>query len=303
LRTMAQEPSSADVNVRGSVRSELRRDGAKSSEPMSTGTAVANRVLRVAQRAELRLSAGRTLADAVAEEGSAPWRLLGVALLVAERSGAPMAASMERVGHGLAAVDAAAEHRRVLLTGPRTTIMLVAALPLLAAAFGTTLGFDPLSVLFGQGGAFILSAGFGLLATGIAWAWALVRRIERTQRVVGVELELVWVALQGGGPPGPALRQVADATSRLGAEWVRIDGLGVAGPTRRAISTAARTGVAAGPLLLAEATGERESSVRALERAAERLGVTILLPIGSCVLPSFVVLGVVPVLIAMLGAP
>lgn len=260
-------------------------------------------VQRVASRAELRRAAGRTLAEALAEEGSPPWRVLGAALLIAERSGAPMAASMERVARGLAAVEAAAERRRVLLTGPRTTIMLVAALPLLAAAFGMVLGFDPLAVLLGPGGAAILGVGFGLLATGVAWARALVRRIERSQRIVGVELELAWIALQGGGPPGPAVRQVADAASRLRVEWVQIDLLGSSGPTGRALATAAATGVAAGPLLLAEAEAGRERSVRALERAAERLGVTILLPIGSCVLPAFVVLGVLPVLIAMLGAP
>ena len=37
------------------------------------------------------------------------------------------------------------------------------------------------------------------------------------------------------------------------------------------------------------------------EAVASADGVTILLPIGTCVLPAFVVLGVLPVLIAMLG--
>jgi len=38
-----------------------------------------------------------------------------------------------------------------------------------------------------------------------------------------------------------------------------------------------------------------------LEQEAERLAVRILLPIAVCVLPSFIALGVMPVLLAVLG--
>ena len=38
-----------------------------------------------------------------------------------------------------------------------------------------------------------------------------------------------------------------------------------------------------------------------LAAEAERLGVRVLLPLGACVLPAFVLLGVVPVLMAVLG--
>ncbi|MBC9937495.1 MULTISPECIES: type II secretion system F family protein [unclassified Leucobacter] len=262
---------------------------------------VADELRLVARRASRRVAGGASMADAVAGENHPSWRVLAAALLVAERSGAPQAAAMERMSESLSAIESAAERRRVLLTGPRATIALVGSLPLLAAACGALLGFDPFGVLFGATGAFLIPAGVGLLAAGVAWASALVRRIERSQRIVGVELELTWIALQGGGPPGPALRLVADAGAKVAAEWVSADALVAGGPTRRALATASATGVAAGPLLLAEAVGERERSLRTLERAAERLGVTILLPIGTCVLPAFVVLGVIPVLIAMLG--
>lgn len=260
-------------------------------------------VREVAARSVLRRVQGVSLPEAIAGEQAPPWRVLAAALLIAERSGAPPVAAMERIARSLAAVESAAQRRRVLLTGPRATIVLVGVLPLLTAAFGGLIGFDPMAVLLGPLGIFLLPAGLGMLAAGIAWATGLVRRIERSQRIVGVEPELVWISLQGGGPPGPALRLVADASSQLAAEWVRADELGAAGVTRRALAAAAATGVAAGPLLLAEAEAERERSVRALERAAERLGVTILLPIGVCILPAFVVLGVLPVVLAMLGGP
>lgn len=250
-----------------------------------------------------RQAAGCTLAEAIAGADAPAWRVLAAALFIAERSGAPPASAMERIAQSLAAIESAAERRSVLLTGPRATITLVSALPLLAVAFGALLGFDPFAVLLGPAGAVVLPTGFTLLAAGVAWASALVRRIERSQQIAGVEPELAWIALQGGGPPGPALRLVADASSCFSAEWLRVDALVGDGVTRRVLLTAQDTGVAAGQLLLSEAAAERERALRALERAAERLGITILIPIGACVLPAFVVLGVLPVLLSMLGGP
>lgn len=284
------------------AQSPVSRERAGPAQDRS-GARIAAEVRLAARSASHRVAGGYSVAGALAGEDAPPWRVLAAALLVAERSGAPQAAAMERIGRSLAAIDAAAERRRVLLTGPRATIVLVGLLPILAAMLGALLGFDPFGVLLGAAGVFLVPAGVGLLAAGVAWAAALVRRVERSQRIVGVELELLWIALRGGGPPGPALRLVSDAASLVSAEWVRVNELGAEGPARRTLAAASATGVEAGPLLLSEAADARERSLRSLERAAERLGVTILLPIGTCVLPAFVVLGVLPVLIAMLGAP
>ena len=97
------------------------------------------------------------------------------------------------------------------------------------------------------------------------------------------------------------MRWVADSVAAHAAAWVRYDALRSASPVWAVIAQAARTGAPAGPLLRAEAASARVRAHADLERAAERLGVRILVPLGVCVLPAFVVLGVVPVLLSMLG--
>ena len=67
------------------------------------------------------------------------------------------------------------------------------------------------------------------------------------------------------------------------------------------IAAARETGIPLRSLLLEEAADARARAHAALEQAAERLGVLVLLPLGLCVLPAFIALGVAPVVLSMLG--
>ena len=50
------------------------------------------------------------------------------------------------------------------------------------------------------------------------------------------------------------------------------------------------------------AAAVRQQTRRADERAAEELAVRLVMPLGLCLLPAFVCWGVVPVVMALLGA-
>jgi tight adherence protein B len=65
---------------------------------------------------------------------------------------------------------------------------------------------------------------------------------------------------------------------------------------------AERAGAPAIELLAAEARQERRTARAMGRRRAELLAVRLLLPLGVCVLPAFVLLGVVPVILAMLSS-
>ncbi|MFT4231458.1 MAG: type II secretion system F family protein [Leucobacter sp.] len=249
-----------------------------------------------------RLSQGVPVAAAIARVDAPEWRLMAAVWLLAEESGAPLAPALDRIGAALRALEQLRERRSVLLSGPRATVRLVSALPPLALLLGWLLGFDPLPVLLSPLGFALLAVGGALLAAGVLWARALQRRVERADRVAGLECELVAVALGGGAPPAAACRRAADCADRVGAEWVSFDAFLRSGPLASAIGTAERTGTPLGPLLLEEAAGARSRARAELEGAAERLGVRVLVPLGLCALPSFIVLGVVPVLVSMLGA-
>jgi Flp pilus assembly protein TadB len=103
-----------------------------------------------------------------------------------------------------------------------------------------------------------------------------------------------------GGDRGVALERVA-AGLALGAAWDEAwagapRGLGTAGD---ALRPAWEVGAApGGGLRSAGRTLRREEHGRALA-AAGRLGVHLVLPLGLCYLPAFVLVGLVPVLISM----
>lgn len=103
-----------------------------------------------------------------------------------------------------------------------------------------------------------------------------------------------------GGSDGAALGRVAGAL-RLGASWTEAwDGaparLDVVG---RALRPAWDEGAAPGTALAAAADELRRARRDAARTAAGRLSVRLVLPLGTCFLPAFVLVGLVPVLLAL----
>ena len=248
-----------------------------------------------------QLAEGATASEALAAADGPEWRLLGAAWFLAEQSGARFAPTLERTAAALRALDQLRDRRDTLLASPRMTVRLVSWLPPLALVLGAGLGFNPLPVLLSFGGAALIVSGLGLLWAGIAWARAMSRAAMREDRVAGLELELAWIALQGGAATGEALVRVADCVSRYRLSWVGYEALCAGGALRRTLSTASAAGVSVGTLLLEQADAARALALTQLESSAERLGVRVLVPLGVCVLPSFILLGVLPVLLSMIG--
>jgi Flp pilus assembly protein TadB len=107
-----------------------------------------------------------------------------------------------------------------------------------------------------------------------------------------------------GGPLGERLERTARSL-RLGAEpveaWGHVAGIHGA---QRLVTAAIRSSASGGAL--AGALGRLADDLRAdravaVEAAAQRAGVLIVLPLGLCFLPAFLLAGLVPVLIAVLG--
>lgn len=105
------------------------------------------------------------------------------------------------------------------------------------------------------------------------------------------------------GEQGQELLRVA-AMLRLGADWDAAweqadEDLQV---LARALAPAWIDGVAPGALLAHAAGRIRAERAAAARDAAARLGVRLVLPMGLCWLPAFVLLGLVPVLLSAGGA-
>lgn len=244
---------------------------------------------------------GSGVGDAFAHIDGPEWRVLGAAWHLAESSGAPFAPALDRIAAALRGIVEVAQKREVLLAGPRLTARLVSWLPLAALAVSFLLGFDPLPVFITPFGMGLLLVGLLLQIVGMRWTSALTSRVADQDRVAGLECELMWIALAGGAPPQHALRRVADAVSDTGAEWISFDSLCADRPLASALDTATAVGVPASTLLL-DAAGEVRTRTQAqLEREAERLGIRILVPLATCVLPAFIAVGVVPVIVTLFG--
>ncbi|MBO1901621.1 type II secretion system F family protein [Leucobacter weissii] len=302
----------------------VRRGGAESAPPFAAAAVAARRaavLLRAGTPAvgvwraiasdepdtpELRrlaadLASGVDEVRAISRAGGPEWRMLAAVWGLARSSGAPFASTLERFDRALGGLVETAERRKVLLAGPRSTIRLVIALPPVALLLGALLGFDPMSALVTPAGSSALALGSALLLIGTRWSRGLARRIEEADWVSGWEYELAAIAVRGGLPVQRALLRSVDSADGAGAEWVSLEAFGRTGAMRRSVERAESLGVPLAPLLLAEAESMRALTRSGLERSAERLGVRVLVPLGLCVLPAFILIGVVPVLLAVVS--
>jgi len=146
-------------------------------------------------------------------------------------------------------------------------------------------------------------------------------RAARARAVADLPLcaDLLAAALKAGAPVDRAAYAVAEALAgplgerldrtarslRLGAEpaeaWAHLADVTGA---RRLIAAAVRSSSSGGALaraLTRLADDLRADRAVSAEAAAQRAGVLIVLPLGLCFLPAFVLAGLVPVLVAVLG--
>lgn len=254
---------------------------------------------------------------------------LQLSLRMSESAGAPLATSLERAAeHAEERIDALLG-RQSALAAPRATGRILSWLPLLGLGLGMLMGSDPVGVLTGS----ILGALTGLLGLGLAfagrrWTAALVHRAEvESLASNGVEqvsnappvdtalvLELLAAQLRAGLAPLAALGTLAEALNsrplhtvcqrlQMGSGWGSAwsgSAAGTFGELRDALAPAYTGGAPSTALLLSLADARRLSERRAAERAAGKLSVALVVPLGLCSLPAFICLGIVPIIISLL---
>lgn len=254
---------------------------------------------------------------------------LQLSLRMSESAGAPLATSMERAAeHAEERIDALLG-RQSALAAPRATGRILSWLPLLGLGLGVLMGSDPVGVLTGS----VLGALTGLLGLGLAfagrrWTAALVHRAEvesaasngaeQTSNMPPVDtalvLELLAAQLRAGLAPLAALGTLAEALNsralhvvcqrlQMGSGWGSAwsgSAAGTFGELRDALAPAYTGGAPSTALLLSLADAHRLSERRAAERAAGKLSVALVVPLGLCSLPAFICLGIVPILISLL---
>lgn len=264
---------------------------------------------------------GSPLPEAIAGLGSAAWREIGTAYTVASVVGAPLADSLRSLAAALRDAHEAADDVRVALAEPAGTARLMGWLPLVAVALGALLGFDMLGTLMTSPlGLASLVAGGLLLVLARRWTGRLVARARADGGIPGLDAELMAIALSGGVSIERAQAVVRDARAFGRA---RPDAAGAAGagdPSSASRQSASRQSAADGEaevrrvLSLSRAAGVpavellRASAAHARHRAridgrlrAARLSSRLLIPLGVCTLPAFLLLGVAPMLLSVMS--
>lgn len=224
------------------------------------------------------------------------WRGIAAAWRVATDAGAPLAPSLAQFAVGLRSLADAQRDTEVALAGPVATSRLVMALPAVGVVFGMLLGFNTLGTLLTTApGIACLVLGSALLLVGARWTRRLVRRAQPTDVLPGLQLELLAIAVSGGGSLDRSVASVSAAL--LECRLPALDGAADA-----TLALSARAGVPARALLLAEADDARRSARASAQAAAAVLAVKLMLPLGLCVLPAFMVLTVAPMVIAIVSS-
>lgn len=280
--------------------------------PQRSADAVTERVIRTAARAARRggdvPSAIASAADgltrirrgarrAATTEVRQAWRGLAAAIQVATGSGAPLAEALRQLAGALRDLGQAERDRSTALAGPRATARTVLALPVVGILFGAGLGFDTLHVLFGTpAGLGCLAVGAALMLAARAWNGSLLRRASSARPLAGLSVDLIAMAMAGGGSIVGARARVADACARFGLEPPLEETIAPV------LSLAERAGVGTADLLSAEAEQQRRDARAIAQAASAALAVRLMAPLAVCVLPAFMVLSVVPLVMSILSS-
>jgi tight adherence protein B len=224
------------------------------------------------------------------------WRGLATAWAVATDVGSPLAPTLRDFAGSLRDLAQAQREITVALAAPRATARLVIALPIIGLLFGMLLGFDTLGTLFTTPiGWVCLALGTGLMLAAARWNRRLVRRAQPTDITPGLVFDLLAIAVAGGGSLDRARSAVAVAIERFDR-----DGSLATDDTNEVLELSRRAGIPAAELLRSEANERRRQARADVSAQAEALSVRLMVPLGVCVLPAFMVLSVVPLLVTVL---
>jgi tight adherence protein B len=235
--------------------------------------------------------------------------LMEVSFELNARHGGDLADLIRSVAERIERRAGAGQEGRVAASGASLSSRLVAALPV---------AFVPLAPaarapLFDRLGLLVLASGIGLALAGMSWIRRLVPCPAMQEDAVSLVAETAAAFLKGGASVGAALTAAASAApeelagelerchrlTRLGRTWP--SALGTADHEGlRAMSDVLRRSVALGLAARAQlesfAMERRERARRALDRDLRRAPILMVVPLAVCVLPSFVLLAIVPFL-------
>jgi tight adherence protein B len=224
------------------------------------------------------------------------WAALAAAWEVATEAGAPLGPTLQRFAAVLRTLAQGRREVEVALAGPTATARIVLALPAVGLLFGVLLGFDAPRILATTPAGWVcLVVGALLVLAGLRWNRRLVRAARVQDAAQGLALELLAIAVSGGASLDRARVVVDHALAEADLAPLGADADSV-------LAFARAAGVPVAALLHAEADELRRAAAADGQSRAVQLGTRLLLPLGVCILPAFIALGVAPIVLSIVSS-
>ncbi len=212
--------------------------------------------------------------------------------------GAPLAASMTARADALEQLSRIYRHARSQSAGPKAASRLVLSLPAVSIALAALAGYNALPLLFGTALGWVLLAASGLLLwLGQRWTSRLITRAEQVELGAGLYAELLALGLSAGLSLDRAVdgaRKVCDA---VGGDYTDEKS-----QCRAVYVVAEETGASLVGLTRAVASMRRDQLHECVRERMEKLSVSLTVPLGLCVLPAFICVGIVPIVMSILSS-
>lgn len=269
----------------------------------SFGSAIADSIAEAAPNGDHAGALARMrVGSRVDAELSDAWRGLAAAWRVATESGSPLSPCLRSLAASFRALGETQRDLQIAFAGPAATAKMVMALPVVGVLFGITLGFDTVHVLFATvPGLVCMTAGASLMVAGSLWNRAMIMGARPKNIVPGLLVDLMVIGMSGGGSLVSAKQLVGDVAARYGVGEPSSDSV-ESTIINEVLDLAQRAGVPAAELLRSEAEQLRRQARFDGRQRAAALSVRLMFPLGLCVLPAFMLLGVAPLLMAVLSS-
>ncbi|MBG6239443.1 tight adherence protein B [Mycetocola sp. CAN_C7] len=271
---------------------------AAATDAALNGASIADAIADRARAGAIRRSGRRSPASPEADA----WLSVAAAWEVAIGTGAPLAGCLKDLARSQRALGQAQRDIEAALAGPRATSRLVMLLPAVGLVFGLLLGFDTIGTLFGTvPGLACLTVAVLLVLAAWRWSTAMVRRSIPPSSAPGLAVDLTSIAMSSGASVPRALSVVEAALSayRPVAETVAADDRAA---IDRVLALSQSAGVPAAELLRGEADQARRDARSAAQLGAASLAARLMLPLGLCILPAFMLVGVAPLMMSVLSS-
>ena len=220
--------------------------------------------------------------------------LVGAAWAASVEIGAPLSITMTLLAQTYRALARIEREVESAVAGPRLATRVMLTLPAISVVLAGGLGMNILNFFFGNAfGTVCLFSGAVLVGTGWWWSRRLVSRLATNDVPRGIEASVVVAGLRVGvgvqTTTAALARHLGAMTSTNHLE--NMDELAALSST---------WGAPLADLVVAHAQQSRDAALAHMRKQCAELAERLLIPLGSCALPAFILWGVVPIVFELI---